>query len=126
MSDSEGDRGSWRWPLLAAALAVAPHLSIILGRAELFYDDHRRFSVPLAMLAAQAICHGQLPAWNPYAGLGAPLLADPQSLALHPGLLLACVLPASHALGLLFVLHLALLAAGMTALLRALGVRAGI
>jgi hypothetical protein len=126
MTESGGDRGRWRWPLLAAALALAPHLSVLLGRAELFYDDHRRFSVPLGALAAQALCHGELPAWNPLTGLGAPLLADPQSLALHPGLLLACVLPTSHALGILFVLHLGVLAAGLTALLGALGVRPGI
>jgi hypothetical protein len=126
MSEPDGNRGGWRWPLLAAALALAPHLSVMLGRTELFYDDHRRFSVPVAAQAAQAICRGELPAWNPYAGVGAPLLADPQSLALHPGLRLACLLPVSHALGLLFVLHLGLLAAGLTVLLRALGARAGV
>src|SRR3954466_13562239 len=101
------------WPsLLAAGIAIAPHLLVLLGRAELFYDDHRRFSVPLGALAAEAICHGRLPSWNPYGGLGGPLLADPQALALYPGILLGCVLPASHALGLLFVLHLGVLAAG--------------
>src|SRR5215207_7657033 len=69
---------AWLWPLLAALVALVPHVLIVIGRAELFYDDHRRFSVPLGALAAQAVCRGELPAWNPYAGLGAPLMADPQ------------------------------------------------
>jgi len=127
MVKAQGDGGrAWRWPLLAALVAVLPHLPVVLGSAELFHDDHRRFSVPLGALAAEAVCRGELPAWNPYAGLGAPLLADPQTLATYPGLLLACLLPASHALGLLFVLHLAVLAAGLAALLVALGVRPAI
>ena len=100
---------------------MAPHLPVIFGGAELYFDDHRRFSVPLGTLAARAVCAGELPAWNPSLGLGIPLLADPQTLALYPGLLLACWLPASHALGLLFVLHLGILAAGMALLLADLG-----
>jgi hypothetical protein len=120
------ERWSERWarlgPLAAAVLAMLPHAAVVFGRAELFYDDHRRFSVPAATLAAEAVCSGTLPALNPYVGLGVPLLADPQTLSLYPGLLLACALPPSHALGLLFVLHLGLLAAGMAALLRDLRV----
>jgi hypothetical protein len=126
MPAAVGDRWSRLGPLTAALIALLPHLGVILGRVELFYDDHRRFSVPAGALAAEAVCHGTLPAWNPYVGLGVPLLADPQTLALYPGLLLACVLPPSHALGLLFVLHLGVLAAGMAALVRELGAPAAL
>jgi hypothetical protein len=74
MAEAPGELAEARWgrlgPLVAAVLAMLPHVAVILGRAELFYDDHRRFSVPAATLAAEAVCAGKLPAWNPYVGLG--------------------------------------------------------
>lgn len=40
--------------------------------------------IPSYLLKAKLIHSGQLPLWNPYTGLGAPLLADPQSLSFSP------------------------------------------
>lgn len=40
--------------------------------------------IPSYLLKAQLIHSGQLPLWNPYTGLGTPLLADPQSLSFSP------------------------------------------
>ncbi len=102
---------------------MLPHLGLVLGRAELFYEDHRRFTLPTAELASEALCHGRLPGWNPFAGVGRPLLADRPTLALYPGMALACVLPPNQAIAVLLVFQLALLAAGLCGLLLELGVR---
>lgn len=40
--------------------------------------------IPSYILKARLWQSGQIPLWNPYSGLGVPLLADPQSLALSP------------------------------------------
>lgn len=112
--------------LVAALLAVAPHVPLLLGTAYLYYEDHARFSTPMLSLAADAICHGRLPLWNPYGGVGAPLMADSQTLAMHPASLIACALAPSHALGVIVALHLGLLAAGTAVVLRALDVHPGI
>lgn len=40
--------------------------------------------IPSYILKARLWQAGEIPLWNPYSGLGVPLLADPQSLALSP------------------------------------------
>ena len=118
--DSLGQRLA---PLWAALLAMAPFLSILGGRSEFYFDDHFRFSTPLATLVGEALRDGHLPLWNPWAQTGVPLIAERGGMVCHPGMLLTLVLSPSHAIGVLMVLLLGVLAAGSTALLRALSVR---
>lgn len=103
---------------------MAPFTSVLRGRSELFFDDHFRFSTPIAALVTEAVRGGYLPLWNPWSQTGIPLLAERGGMVCHPGMLLALVLSPSHAIGTLMVLMLGVLAAGATALLRTLSVRA--
>jgi len=120
----EGKVAGYRWaPLWAALLAIAPFLGVLLGRSEFFFDDHFRFSMPIAGLFAESMRAGHLPLWNPWIQTGTPLISERGSMIAHPGLFLALLMPASHAVGTLMVLLLGVLAAGATALLQALSVR---
>jgi hypothetical protein len=110
-------------PLWAALLAMAPFLGVLAGQSELFHDDHFRFSTPIAAMFAEAVRGGHLPLWNPWILTGTPLVAERGSMVAHPGMFLALVMAPSHAVGTLMVLLLGVLAAGATALLRALSVR---
>lgn len=125
--DRPAGRESWGArlaPLWAALLAMTPLAGVVAGTSEFFFDDHFRFSTPLAEMFADATRGGHLPLWNPWILTGTPLLAERGSMLAHPGMVLALVLEPSHAVGTLLVLLLGVLAAGSTALLRALGVRA--
>jgi hypothetical protein len=110
-------------PLWAALGAMAPFVAVLSGRAEFYYDDHFRFSTPIAGMVAEAARGHYLPLWNPWILTGTPLVAERGSMVAHPGMLLALVMEPSHAVGTLMVLLLGVLAAGSTALLRVLGVR---
>jgi hypothetical protein len=110
-------------PLWSALIVAAPFAGVVAGSSEFFYDDHFRFSTPIAGMFAEAVRGHHLPLWNPWILTGTPLVAERGSMVAHPGMLLALVMEPSHAIGTLIVLLLAVLAAGSTALLRALGVR---
>ena len=107
-------------------MAMLPYAGVALGTRALFFDDHLRFDVPMTELINQDLCSGHLPLWNPYLGVGTPLITDAGALPVYPGRLLGCGLPPAHALGLLLVLQLGVLAAGATVLLRELGVRSAL
>lgn len=120
----QADKRGHRWaPLAAATIAMTPFLGVLLGGAEFYFDDHFRFSAPVAGLFAESVRAGHLPLWNPWVQTGTPLVAERGAMIAHPGLLLALVLPPSHAVGMLMVILLGVLAAGSTALLQALSVR---
>jgi hypothetical protein len=102
---------------------MAPFTSVVLGRSEFYVDDFSRFTTPLFALTAEALRSGHLPLWNPWVQTGIPLLSERGGMVSHPGTLLALVLSPGHAVGVLMVALLGILAAGSTALLRALSVR---
>jgi hypothetical protein len=54
----------------------------------LAFRDTAHYYYPLLRFVTQLWSRGEVPLWNPYDHLGTPLLADPTSLALYPGLLL--------------------------------------
>ena len=114
------------WPALAALVAMLPYLGLALGVSDLYYDDHLRFDVPMTGLVNQALRSGSLPLWNPYVGVGAPLITDASALPVYPVRVLGCAMPAGQALGLLLVVQLGVLAAGATVLLRELGALSGL
>jgi hypothetical protein len=100
---------------------MLPYAGLALGISDLYYDDHLRFDVPMTGLINQALRSGHLPLWNPYVGVGAPLITDVSALPVYPARILGCALPAGQALGLLLLIQLGVLAAGATVLLRELG-----
>jgi hypothetical protein len=110
-------------PLLPALVVMAVFAPVLGGGTEFYFEDHVRFSSPIAAMFAEAIRAGHLPLWNPWILTGTPLVAERGSMVAHPGMWLALLMTPSHAVGTLMVLLLAALAAGSTGLLRALGVR---
>ena len=113
----------WRW-LNAILLTLGPLIlfgpMLIRGEA-LYWGTPILQFVPWRMLAFKIISLGYLPLWNPYLGMGAPLLANLQSALLYPpNAILALTGPAwGH--GLLVLLHLIWAAWGMALLAKRLG-----
>lgn len=51
------------------------------------YDQTTQF-IPWTIYSVDRLKHGQIPLWNPYAGLGQPFLANGQSAIFYPSMLL--------------------------------------
>lgn len=110
----------------AAPLAVAVALALffapaLLTRGQLLFRDNGRMHWPVKQYVAQELRQGHLPQWNPYAGLGAPLVAGAVDAVQHPFNLLLIALPFELAFKLWALLSFALAAFGGCAWARALG-----
>src|SRR3972149_4902811 len=79
--------------------------------------------VPWRTLAFDLVRHGYLPLWNPYLGMGAPLLANHQSALLYPPNWFLAVVDAGWGGRVLVLLHLIFAGAGMILLLRRMKLR---
>jgi Bacterial membrane protein YfhO len=70
--------------LLAVAFAVVlVHWPLLAGQI-VFHRDSALWLFPARWFVRHALLSGQSPAWNPYQGLGFPLLADPQYALFYP------------------------------------------
>ncbi len=97
------------WPVLAGARVIFWGLPLLQ-----FYPWHE--------IAKQILLSGRLPLWNPWVGMGAPLLANAQSALLYPPNWLLLVLPVDYGQGILLVAHLLWAGIGMVKLSRKLGI----
>lgn len=87
-----------------------------------FGDDDLEYAIPFAHFVLGELAQGRVPSWNPATDGGLPLLAQqPWMGPLYPGLALFALLPDGWALSAGYALHALLYAAGIGALLRALG-----
>jgi hypothetical protein len=68
---------------------------------------------PWREFAMSEFAQGRIPLWNPYNGMGAPLLANYQSALLYPPHLLYFLFPGPQMMGFLGMLHLAWAGYGM-------------
>ena len=135
-------------PCLLVALAFCLFWPLVFGRAHLvpFHilaedpalegldtaatrPDWRTYDLaPLTMfyaeksLVAAGLRRGELPLWNPYNGLGTPLLADGQSQPLAPFFLPFLAFPNPWMYSLCLVVQLLFGGLGMDRFLKALGV----
>ncbi|MGC4114307.1 MAG: hypothetical protein QM765_06765 [Myxococcales bacterium] len=87
-----------RWERFAAPVLLAAALLVLAApladpSLQLAARDDGRMLYPLKHLIADELAHGRLPAWNPFVGLGEPLLSNVVSGALDPLNLLGVVLP---------------------------------
>src|SRR5918912_2850345 len=75
-----------RLPLWLVPAAVAPvvFLDALLGFRLLAAEDGFIYYLPLHILAGDAIADGTIPAWNPFAFSGFPLLALTQAGVFYP------------------------------------------
>ena len=76
--------------------------------------------VPWRGLAFEVIRQGFLPLWNPFLGMGAPLLANYQSALLYPPNWFLAFVNAGWGEGLLVLIHLVFAGAGMGLMIRRL------
>lgn len=75
-----------------------PHGNVLQG-------DLIQLVTPSLAVARTALDEGRWPLWNPLAGAGMPLLADPQSQALQPLALMVLPMPLPRAAGVLATLR---------------------
>lgn len=112
-----------RWlPFALAGAALLPLLRALLGGETLFWGLPTLQFYPWREFAFAELRAGRLPAWNPYLGAGAPLLANYQTAIFYPPNWLMLVLPGPLAMSLLALAHVLWAALGMWHLARALGV----
>lgn len=104
--------------LLGAVLAL--YRAIFAGQT-LFWGLPTLQFYPWREFAFAEIRAGRLPAWNPYLGGGAPLLANYQTAIFYPPNWLMFVLPGPLAMSLGALLHILWAGAGMWLLTGALG-----
>jgi len=113
---------SW-WSCLLALGLVALGPIVLFGpmiaRGDVLYWGTPLLQfVPWRAVAFDFVRHGYLPLWNPYSGMGAPLLANHQSALLYPPNWFLAVADAGWGEGVLVLLHLIFAGAGMILLLR--------
>jgi len=82
------------WILPAAVLAAAAllfHRQVLFDPGTAIPWDLAGFHLPIVTAYAGALREGVLPLWEPYAGCGRPLLADPQTAVFYPAIFLAAL-----------------------------------
>jgi hypothetical protein len=103
--------------LVLVAITLVVYAPIVLGGDT--WDDARYHLevAPPRIAAADAVLHGELPAWWEGTGLGVPLLAEPTHGAAYP---LAWIAATPRTLDLLLVMHVLWCALGVALLARRL------
>jgi hypothetical protein len=98
-------------------------LDLIRGRA-LFWGAPLLQFTPWHTVAKEMVLSAQLPLWNPWLGMGAPLLANYQSALLYPPNWILLVTDVSWGQTVLVMLHLMWAGIGMALVGRSLGLGA--
>lgn len=92
---------------------------------EAYFDESAsQHLVPYRFLVAYYLKSGQLPLWNPYSGFGTPLMADLESIAFSPWVLLFALAPSISWFNQLLIIQISFSALTTYALTRYLGVSA--
>jgi hypothetical protein len=112
--------------LLRAALVLAAVLALfyspaLLGGGQFMYRDNGRLHLPMKRYIAGELARGHLPEWNPWFGLGAPIVAMGVDAVQHPFNLLLVVLPFHLGFKLWVLLSYLLAGTGAWLLARRLG-----
>ncbi len=111
-----------RWlPFALVGAALLPLLRALFGGETLFWGLPTLQFYPWREFAFAELRAGRLPAWNPYLGAGAPLLANYQTAIFYPPNWLMLVLPGPLAMSLVALAHVLWAALGMWRLAGALG-----
>ncbi len=106
---------------LLAALTLLALLPAVGSDAVFYFRDISQNHHPYRHLTVETIRGGEIPLWNPYRGAGQPLLANPNTLVLHPTTLLFLILPLNTAIEASFALQILLAGFATWLLLRDLG-----
>lgn len=118
-------RGIATWfPLaLLAGVLVVFFAPLIVGTRSLFWGLPALQFYPWREFAFDELRAGRIPFFNPYNGGGAPLLANYQSAVFYPPNWLHLLLPDTHAMNLIAVLHIFWAGFGMWKLTGQLGIK---
>src|SRR5262249_30952970 len=108
----------------AAAAVTLTWAAMLPAAPSLLQVDLIHFFYPAHAYVGRELAAGRLPLWNPYVGLGASAVADPQLAIWDPPNLLFLVAPPGAALDLLAVFHVIVGAAGAYVLCREGGIGA--
>ena len=106
---------------LLALLAALFYWRLTLQDGALFWGPPLLQYFPWRTFAVEEYLSGRLPLWNPYAGFGAPLAANPQSGVFYPLNLWYLFLPFARAMSVTVVVHVFLIGAFMYGFLRLSG-----
>jgi membrane protein YfhO len=110
-----GARTSWRAGVppvvVLGTLLLLAFRGALAGRV-FYLRDISQNHYPIRRFVTERLLSGALPLWDPYHGCGTPLLANPNTLALHPISALFLVLPFDLAFTASIVLQFLLLAWG--------------
>jgi hypothetical protein len=110
--------------LFAVAAVLFTYWPLLAGRI-VFLRDTALWVLPARWFVRQSLLAGEFPSWNPYQGLGFPVLADPQYGLFYPPNWLYLLAPESvvaHLASWMSLLHLAWGGLGMVLLARRMGV----
>ena len=110
--------------MLVVGIAVLVAYWPMLAGQIVFHRDSALWVFPARWFVRQSLLAGEFPAWNPYQGLGFPLLADPQYGVFYPPHWLFLLVSdgiVAHLASWLSLAHLAWGGIGMTLLARRLG-----
>ena len=99
------------WALLLLALVALFHR--LLAGEVLFWGLPSLQFYPWRHYAFEQVAGGYLPAWNPYLGAGAPLLANYQTALFYPPNWLHLLLPDYYAMSVIALLHVVWAGIGM-------------
>ncbi len=108
------------WLMVIAGPAMLFGPMLMRGQV-LFWGTPMLQFVPWHLDAISIFRQGHLPLWNPWVGMGAPLLANYQAAVLYPPNWLLLLIGPAWGHGLLDMLHLMVAGAGMIVLMRRLG-----
>ena len=114
-------RPALRAALVIAAVVAAFFSPALLTSDQFAYRDTGRMHLPVKRYLAAEMRRAHLPEWNPYSGLGAPLVADAVQAVQHPFNLLLLAFPFDLGLKLWVVLSYFVAAAGAWLWARRLG-----
>jgi len=108
-------------PFALVGVALLPLLRALFGGETLFWGLPTLQFYPWREFAFAELRARRLPAWNPYLGAGAPLLANYQTAVFYPPNWLMLVLPGPLAMSWVALAHVLWAALGMWRLAGALG-----
>lgn len=100
-------------PLVLLVLAVLVLFRDLLAGKVLFWGLPSLQFYPWRSFAFDELRAGRLPAWNPYVGAGAPLLANYQTAVFYPPNWFHLLLPHAYAMSMIALLHVLWAGIGM-------------
>jgi hypothetical protein len=86
-------RVAWKAALGVAAVLAVFFAPALLGDGDFVARDTGRMHAPTKRWIREELSRGRLPEWNPYAGLGSPVLANGLDAVQHPFTALLLALP---------------------------------